>query len=339
MSLSKDFRKLIIKYHLEGKSLRKIGQIMDKSFSTVRNIVNKYKKNQTIADLSRPGRPKKLDERTVSKICRERKVKKNPFSSAVKIAQNISEETGTKVSASTVRRSLHSNGLYGRVPRKKPLISARNKGRQSKIAAEHISKSEDFWNATLFTDESKFEIFGAKRKGKVWRPVREALNEKHLLPTVKHGGGNVMVWGSMAASGVGNLVFIETTMRKEIYLNILKQNLQQSVQKLRLPDQWTFQQDNDPKHTAHIVKDWLAKNVPNLLNHPAQSPDLNPIEHLWEHLDQQIRKRDITSKETLKKCLVEEWAKISSDVTKNLVDSMQRRMEAVIKAKGGPTKY
>lgn len=121
-------------------------------------------------------------------------------------------------------------------------------------------------NSVLFTDKSKFEIFGAKNRPKVWRKRNQALNEKNLLPTVKHGGGNVMVWGCTSSSGVGNLVFIESTMRKEDYLNILKQNLQQSVRKLRLPAQWTFQQDNDPKHTAHIVKAFLLENVPNQLN-------------------------------------------------------------------------
>ncbi|KAH8419574.1 hypothetical protein KR222_006966, partial [Zaprionus bogoriensis] len=71
------------------------------------------------------------------------------------------------------------------------------------------------------------------------------------IKTVKHGGGNVMVWGCMAASGVGNLVFIDEKMDKTVFLNILKENLMPSVHKLGLSDErWSFQQDNDPKHSS-----------------------------------------------------------------------------------------
>lgn len=337
MSLSIDLRQLIIRLHSEGKSLREIGKIVKKSFSTVRNIVNKYGKHRRIKDFPRSGRPKKLSEVQVKGISRE--VRKDPASSAVQIAERISKDTGNSVSGRTVCRALNSCGLHGRVPRKKPFISSTNRKKRMAFAESHRFSSCHFWNGTIFSDESKFEIFGGRRKNKIWRSKNSELLPQNLVPTVKHGGGSVMVWGCMSAAGVGKLVFVESTMRKEDYLKILKQNLKESVKILGLGVPWTFQQDNDPKHTAIIVKNWLNKNVPNQLNSPPQSPDINPIEHLWEHLDRQIRKRNITSKDHLKKCLLEEWSKIPTNVTQNLVDSMPRRMEAVIKAEGGPTKY
>ena len=148
-----------------------------------------------------------------------------------------------------------------------------------------------------------------------------------------------MVWGCMAAGEVGNLVFIEGTMNKDDYLKILRDNLSPSVEKLGLDQSWVFQKDNDPKHTAKLVKEWLLYCTPKQLDHPPQSSDLNPIEHLWEHLDKQIRKRTITSQDMLRSVLVEEWEKISSEVTTNLVNSMPKRLHAVIKAKGKQTKY
>ena len=75
------------------------------------------------------------------------------------------------------------------------------------------------------------------------------------------------------------------------------------------------------------------------LDHPPQSPDLNPIEHLWEHLDHKIWQRQISSKDVLKAVIYDEWNKITPKITKKLVTSMSNRLSAVMKAKGKQTKY
>ena len=84
------------------------------------------------------------------------------------------------------------------------------------------------------------------------------------------------------------------------------ENVKPNVQKLGLQQNWTFQQDNDPKHTSKIVQEWLLYITPKTLDYPPQSPDLNPIEHLWEHLDQKIRQRQISSKDDLKAVIQDE---------------------------------
>ena len=100
--------------------------------------------------------------------------------------------------------------------------------------------------------------------------------------------------------------------------------------------------DNSPVHTAEDVQKWILMNkIKVLKDWPSQSPDLNPIEHLWSELGRQIRKRpqaikNITELET---ALQEEWGKISMNQIISLIESMPRRIEAVIKNKGNPTKY
>lgn len=332
-----DTRELVIKLRNEGKTMREIGAVIGRSHNTVKKIIDKYQKLNKLENCPKSGRPKKLNQTQIRSIVR--KVKNNPSESAVKIAIETSETSGTNVSASTIRRALHANGLHGRVPRKKPLISKKNQKLRLHFARKYENNNISFWNNVLFTDESKFEIFGKRGPVKIWRSKNKEFSEQNVVSTVKHGGGSVMVWGCMAASGVGKLVFIESTMNKIDYLNILKEHLQPSVEKLCLDRTWIFQQDNDPKHTSKIVKEWLLYRTPKQLDHPPQSPDINPIEHLWDHLDRQIRKRDITSKDTLKSVIMEEWQKISSEVTSNLVNSMPKRLQAVIKAKGKQTKY
>ncbi|GFX23628.1 transposable element Tc1 transposase [Trichonephila clavipes] len=238
-------------------------------------------------------------------------VKIDPKISAPKISASTSNTLGRSVSAETVRRILRKAGYNGRVARKKALN----------------------WN------ESKFNIFGSDGRRMVWRKPNTSRHPKHTIPTVKHGGGSVMVWGCMAASGVGKLVFLDGIMYKMAYLNILQNNLKESADKLGLGSNFIFQQDNDPKHTVFVAREWLLYHCRNQHNTPPQSPDLNVIENLWSHLESAVQKHQITSKEQLKSVLQEEWLNISPETTRHFVESMPRRLEAVISAKGYATKY
>lgn len=148
-----------------------------------------------------------------------------------------------------------------------------------------------------------------------------------------------MVWACMSAAGVGNLEFIESTMDKTVYLNILKSNLLESAENLGIREDFRFYQDNDPKHKSGIVQSWLIWNCPHLMQPPPQSPDLNVIENLWAILDQNVRQHQISNKNDLKAALKEEWSKITPEITRKLVESMQKRLKAVIDQKGGHTKF
>ncbi|CAK9816527.1 Transposable element Tcb1 transposase [Anthophora plagiata] len=113
-----------------------------------------------------------------------------------------------------------------------------------------------------------------------------------------------------------------------------KENLQPSI-----TEDYNFYQDNDPKHKSHLIQQWLIYNVSHVIVTPVQSPDLNLIEHLWEELDRKIRKKSISNQGELKTVLKTEWEQINSEITMNLVQLMLRRLQAVIQAKGYPTKY
>lgn len=148
-----------------------------------------------------------------------------------------------------------------------------------------------------------------------------------------------MVWGSMASCGVGELEFIDGIMTKEVYLDILKRKLPASAKKLKLGRRYTFQQDGDPKHTSKLVSNWFTEKKINVMEWPAQSPDLNPIEHLWSILKVKVQENNPTSLQQLRQVIVNEWNKIAPETTAKLVASMPRRCQAVVHAKGGHTKY
>ncbi len=100
-----------------------------------------------------------------------------------------------------------------------------------------------------------------------------------------------------------------------------------------------FQHDNDPKHTSKATVGFLKKNRVNVIQWPSMSPDLNPIEHLWGILKRQVEHHSPSSIQSLKEVILEEWKKIDLAKCRQLVHSMPRRLGAVIKNRGGHTKY
>lgn len=330
-------RELVLNHFKNGHSRRKIAEMVNLSDSTVQSIIWRFVHENRVRDKGRCA-PNKIfnltDERYIV-----RKIKANPKLSAPKLATEVKNQLGKSCSAETIRRVLREHDFNGRVARKKPFISKKNQQWRLAFAKEHISKDINFWSKVIFADESKFNIFGSDGQSYVWRKPNTELKNKNLKPTVKHGGGSVMVWACMSAAGVGNLVFIEGIMDKTMYLNILKDNLVQSAQKLGIQSDFRFYQDNDPKHKSGIVQMWLIWKCPHIMAPPAQSPDLNVIENLWSILDENIRKHKISSKNDLKSALMEEWGKITPETTRKLVESVPNRLKAVINQKGGHTKY
>lgn len=332
-----EVRELIIKHSKDGKSVRDIAKIVDRSHSTVQDIIKRFRTTKTIENKPKTAHNKIFNEADERFLVR--KVKINPFLSAPKLADIAEKELGKHASPSTIRNVLRKAELNGRRARQKPLISKQNKMKRLQFAKDYQNKDFSFWKDVLFTDESKFNIFGSDGKPYVWRRTNEELVSKNLKPTVKHGGGSVMVWGSFSASGPGALHFIDGIMNQHVYLDILKLNLPLSVQKLGLSDRWKFYQDNDPKHKAYWVRSWLLYNCPHVMETPPQSPDINPIENLWEHLNKNIRKHVISHKTDLKRILLEEWNKIEPTFCTKLVQSLPSRLKMVLKNKGLHTKY
>lgn len=150
------------------------------------------------------------------------------------------------------------------------------------------------------------------------------------------------MWGCMGWEGVGYSCKIDGRMDADLYVSILEDELQASLDHWgKTSDEVVFQQDNDPKHTSKKAKIWFEDHDFVVMVWPAQSPDLNPIEHLWVYIKRRLAEYEEPPKRIneLQERVEKEWEAIPASVCHDLISSMSRRVVEVLKAKGGYTRY
>lgn len=175
------------------------------------------------------------------------------------------------------------------------------------------------------------------RKEHVWRKKGTAYDDGNT-----HGytrSQSVMVWGSFGAGGVGEICIIPCTMTGESYRNILDKHLKKSARKIGLRRGWLLCQDNDPKHKSRIVQTYLDRAKIKCVEHPPQSPDMNPIENLWDYVERRIPLSDRTSIKKLESAIFREWNKIPSEICLKFAMSMTNRIKELKRVNGRATKY
>ncbi|KAJ4929858.1 hypothetical protein JOQ06_018879 [Pogonophryne albipinna] len=187
-----------------------------------------------------------------------RTVSKNPRTTRGDLVNDL-QRVGTKVTKATISNTLRRQGLKSCSARRVPLLKPVHVQARLKFAREHLDDPEEDWENVIWSDETKIELFGKNSTRRVWRRKNAELHPKNTIPTVKHGGGNIMLWGCFSAKGPGRLIRVKERMNGAMYREILSDNFLPSARALKMKRGWVFQHDNDPKHTARATKEWLRK--------------------------------------------------------------------------------
>ncbi|GFW02458.1 transposable element Tcb2 transposase [Trichonephila clavipes] len=202
---------------------------------------------------------------------------------------------------------------------------------------EHHNWTEQDWACVLFSDESRFILSSDCRRQLIWCESGTAYRPENIQEKVRYPTCNIMVWAGIMINGRTLLHVVGNgTMTGQRYIDEV---LLLHVRLFRgaVGDKFVFMDDNATCHQTLAVKDCLDSEGIQRLVWPARSPDLNPIENVWDALGRQVAGRNYppTNKNTLIRALTEEWDKLPQQLLDNVVQSMVRRVECCITLHGG----
>lgn len=319
-----------------GHSAREIGR----RFKISPTTVLKYKKKSNI--LVRKcvgGRRSQISD--TKKRHLQRMIVNGQLLTAAQVHRHLRQEN-YQLSYRSVCRILRSMGFVAQIKKKKPFLTKRHRAQRYLWAIKHRNWTFTDWSKVIFSDETKINVWGSDGVKYFWKRPGDPLQPHHLDLTVKFGKGSLMMWGCMSVHGVGFGCHIEDIMDSKIYCDILDEPLTDSISYWNLwKKNFIFQQDNDPKHTSKLAQKWFSKRNMTVMKWPSQSPDLNPIEHLWHHLKLKLSlyEKQAAGVDELWERVDQEWNSFTAEECKRYVESMPARVQAVLKAKGGHTRY
>ena len=212
---------------------------------------------------------------------------RNRHLTATETALNTVGTHNRQISPTSVGSRLRKIGLRARRPYVGlPLTQARRLRRMAWLTA-HAPRLFPMrqWRRVLFTDESSFTLCHADGRRRVYRRRGERFADACVVERDRFGGGSVMVWGGIAHGIKSQLIIVAGNITAVRYRDeILRPVAVPLVQQRNL----ILQQDNARPHVARVCQDFLANNNIAPLAWLPYSPDLTPIEHMWDELDRRF---------------------------------------------------
>lgn len=331
-------RRRVLALRQERYKQADIADFLGISQSAVCKILKRHREVGHLRPRKPPGRPRlttRRDDRRLLNLCRRNR--KIPTG---KLRRLWRRHYGINVSRPTANRRLLEHGYRARRLTKCPRLTVQHKVARLHWAREHRRLQLGHWRHVVFTDESRYILDRKDGRLRVRRLRGENLREDCVQESRQGGGGSVMVWGGIHHGGKTSLVVPEGNLNAVVYRDILENHCLPHARRV-YGNNFRLQDDNATPHRAGAVRHFLEAEGVEQLPWPACSPDMNPIEHAWDTLGRAINDSD-NPPETLQElaeALTNEWDALPIDATNNLIDSMPRRIDALIHARGGHTHY
>ncbi|GFS71342.1 transposable element Tcb2 transposase [Trichonephila clavipes] len=267
--------------------------------------------------------------------------RRNRRQTAGEIARHTTQATGRLISRFTVARRLHGGGLFARRPVRCVPLTHAHRRRRSLWCREHRNWRDNEWGRVLFTDESRFSLSSDSHRILIWRERGSRNHPSNIIERDRYGGRGVLAWGGIMLGSRTDLhIFDAGSVNGTRYCNEI---LLPYVRLFRgaMGLQFLFMDDNAPCHRTVAAEQLLESEDIERMDWPARSPDLNPIEHVWDFLGRRLAARTlppVTIRE-LRLALQDEWVAMPQQLIDTLILSMGRRCETCLAVRGDHIPY
>lgn len=323
-----------------GSSYRLVARHFRRSPNTIRSLFLKWRATRSVAHasahLNRRHTTARADRRLI------RTVRANPTMPAtlLRLVWGERNRRGNILSAQTLRRRIKETALRCRRMRQKQRLSPAHVALRERWAMQRVHWRQQQWRRVIFTDESRFCLFRADGRMRVWREPRQELLQKHVQ-AFERQAASLHVWGGISFNGKTELVFLDNNVTGNTYADLLQRHLVPFVlREYNGPANCILQDDNAAPHRAAAVQ--LRKQQLQLrtLRWPSRSPDMNPIEHVWSYMKRRIHQQQPPQNlQQLRQVMMDCWREIPQDYVRRLVLGMPRRINDLLLARGGYTRY
>jgi transposase len=295
------------------------------TLKTVYNIAKRLEKRRKLTRKIGSKGKKTLLESHKKKIIQT--LRSNPFLSC----QDLRDNLYIPCTPETIRLYLKKVGFNRRKPRGNLQLTPFHETQRLLWAYSLVGWCG--FEHVVYSDECSFWLHDNNHEG--WFHQ----NLSHPLSRDNHSG-KIHVWGSISFLGKISLKTFRVNNNAAVYEAILQEGLQDVAdRKYGGPGTWIFQQDNSPIHTARSIRNYLNNAGILVLDWPSKSPDLNPIENLWNILKQAVRKRLPKTLDQLENFILEEWRNLEECTVRNLCASVPSRVLKCIQVHGKPIEY
>lgn len=331
-------RARIIALYQEGFSRHQISDHLNIVRSTVSRTIQRYEETDGVASRPRSGRRRVTSEREDRYLAQF--ARRNRSVPIRELRAQFQRTHHRVISSRTVSRRLSNAGLRRRRPLRVPLLTFQHRQRRLQWAREHQNWLLPQWRNVLFTDETRIGLFSDDYRQRVWREAGQRNRLNTALEVAPYQGGTEMFWGGIMYNGRTELVRVPQTLNAHFYVeNVIRPIIYPLRQQIGI--NFIFMDDNARPHRARIVQAALTEGGIARMNWPPLSPDMNPIEHVWDYISRAIFRRNNPprNRQELVIAAQEEWTNLSQETINSLIVGMPRRVGALIGNRGGNTMY
>ncbi|GFU57977.1 transposable element Tcb2 transposase [Trichonephila clavipes] len=306
----------------EGRKITDVARVFDIAHSVVSRLWKSFKTTGMCSRWHGGGRVRSTTPAEDRYIVLS--AKRNRRTTAQQVTNQFLAASGKQISLKTVARRLRGGGLYARRPVVCVPLTRQHRTARLQWCREHHNWTEQDWACVLFSDESRFCLSSDCRRQLIWRESGTAYRPENIQEKDRYPTCSIMVWAGIMINGRTRLhVVVNGTMTGQRYIDEV---LLPHVRLFRgaVGDKFVFMDDNATCHRTLAVQDCLDSEGIQRLVWPVRSPDLNPIENVWDALGRQVAGRNYppTNKNTLIRALTEEWDKLPQQLLDNVVQSM-----------------